>query len=64
MFVKYSLNKIIFPSTAAVYGNSKSGYCSEKSKLKPMSMYAKSKLKFENFLKKTKKNKFNNIKIF
>ena len=52
---KYSLNKIIFSSTAAVYGNSKSGYCSEKSKLKPMSMYAKSKLKFENFLKKQKK---------
>ena len=49
MFVKNNLNKIIFSSTAAVYGNSNQAIVVKNSKLKPMSMYAKSKLKFENF---------------
>ena len=60
---EFGLNKIIFSSTAAIYGNSKSGYCSENSTVKPLSMYAKSKLKVENFLKE-KKLKFYNIEIF
>ncbi len=43
--------KIIFSSTAAVYGDSKLGIISEKAKLKPISPYAISKFKSENFIK-------------
>ncbi len=52
-----NLNKVIFSSTASVYGNSKSKKVSENSKLKPMNPYAKSKLKIENFLIKNSKLK-------
>lgn len=49
---KYGLKKIIFSSTAAVYGNPKVLKVSEKNKLNPLNPYAKTKLRLENFLKK------------
>ena len=52
-----NLNKIIFSSSASVYGNSISGKVSETSKLKPLNPYAKSKLKIENYLIKNSKFK-------
>ena len=55
--LKNNLNKVIFSSTASVYGNSKRKKVSENSKLKPINPYAKSKLKIENFLIKNSKLK-------
>tara|TARA_Y100000768_G_C23924833_1_gene656931 strand:- start:27 stop:989 length:963 start_codon:yes stop_codon:yes gene_type:complete len=52
--IKNKINRFIYSSTAAVYGN-KNKKVSEKSKLRPMSPYPKSKLKLENFLKKERK---------
>ena len=52
-----NLNKVIFSSTASVYGNSTNKKVSENSKLKPINPYAKSKLKIENFLIKNSKLK-------
>ena len=54
---KNNLNKVIFSSTASVYGNSKREKVSENSKLKPINPYARSKLKIENFLIKNSKLK-------
>lgn len=54
---KYGVKKIIFSSTASVYGKKKIFPISEKSTTKPISHYGKSKLKAENFLiKKSSKN--------
>jgi UDP-glucose 4-epimerase len=47
----YNQLKIIFSSTAAVYGDSKLGIISENAKLKPISPYAISKLNSENYIK-------------
>ena len=55
--IKNNLKKIIFSSTASVYGNSKKSKVSEKDKLKPLNPYAKSKLKFEKLLIKSSKIK-------
>lgn len=55
----YRINKIIYSSTAAVYGD-KLTKVNEKDLLKPKSPYPKSKLKFENYLLK-KKNKISCI---
>mgnify|MGYP001185138476 CR=1 FL=1 len=52
--MKNKVNKFVYSSTAAVYGN-KDKKVNEKDQLKPMSAYPKSKLKLENFLKKKKK---------
>ena len=46
------IKKIIFSSTASVYGNSKSLKISEKDQAKPTNPYAKSKLLFEKYLVK------------
>jgi len=51
---KNNLKKIIFSSTALVYGNSKNKIINENFALKPSNPYAKSKLKLENFLIRTK----------
>jgi len=51
---KNELNKLVFSSTASVYGNSDKGIVYENSPLKPISPYAKSKLKCENFIIKQK----------
>ena len=51
---KNNLKKIIFSSTAAIYGNTKKPMVKENSPLNPESPYAHSKLNVENFLKKNK----------
>jgi len=52
---KNNLKKIIFSSTASVYGNLKGKKVSENDKLNPMNPYAKSKLKLEKFIIKKSK---------
>jgi len=48
--IKNNLKKIIFSSSAGVYGNSNSSNLTEDSELKPINPYAESKYKIENFL--------------
>jgi len=48
--IKNDLKKIIFSSTASVYGNPKEDNVSENDPLDPLNPYAKSKLMLENFL--------------
>ena len=48
--INNNLNKIIFSSTASVYGESDNKKVSEKDKLNPLNPYAKSKLKLEKFI--------------
>lgn len=48
---KYSVNKFIFSSTAAVYGMPDDGICREDSKLAPINPYGQSKLMTEHMLK-------------
>ena len=48
--IKNNLKKIIFSSSAGVYGNSSSSNLTEDSELKPINPYAESKYKIENFL--------------
>jgi len=57
--IKNNLKKIIFSSTASVYGNPKSLKVSESDELNPLNPYAETKLKFENYLKI--QSKANNI---
>jgi len=45
--VKFKVNNFIFSSTAAVYGMSEDGICSEDSSLNPISPYGKTKLMSE-----------------
>lgn len=60
--IKNNVNKIIFSSTASVYGNTTKTKVSENDKLKPLNPYARSKLKLEKYLiKKSKKNKLKYI---
>lgn len=51
--IKNKINKIIYSSTAAAYGNKKTKV-TESDKLKPMSPYPKSKLRLEKYLIKNK----------
>ena len=53
---KNNIKKIIFSSTAGVYGNSNSEYVKETDDLKPTNPYADSKCKIENFLIESSKN--------
>ena len=53
--IKNKINRFIYSSTAAVYGN-KNKRVNEKDDLKPMSPYPRSKLKLENYLNRKKKN--------
>ena len=55
------INKVIFSSTASVYGNSKKPKVSEKDRVKPTNPYARSKILFEKYLLKTSKT--HNIKF-
>ena len=48
--IKNNLKKIIFSSSAGVYGNNNSNNLIEESELKPINPYAESKYKIENFL--------------
>lgn len=50
------LNKIIFSSTASVYGNTIKSNVSEDDTLNPLNPYAQSKLKFENYIIDKSKN--------
>ena len=52
---EHNLKKIIFSSTASVYGNPSNEKVSEKDQLKPLNPYASSKLELENFIKITSK---------
>ena len=52
-----NIKKIIFSSTAGVYGNSNSKYVKESDDLKPLNPYAESKCKIENFLIENSKNR-------
>lgn len=60
MCIKNNLKKIIFSSTASVYGNPKKIKVSESDNLKPLNPYALTKLKFEKYL--IKQGKINKIK--
>jgi len=55
--VKNNLKKIIFSSTASVYGNPKTLKVSESEELNPMNPYAETKLKFEKYLINLNKTK-------
>ena len=55
--LRNNLKKIIFSSTASVYGNTKNRKVSEDNKLKPINPYAQSKIKLENYLIKYSKIK-------
>jgi UDP-glucose 4-epimerase len=60
--IKNNLNKIIFSSTASVYGNPNNNNVSEDDPINPLNPYAISKLKFENFLvEESNKDKINYI---
>ena len=48
--IKNNLKKIIFSSSAGVYGNSSSSNLTEDSELRPINPYADSKYQIENFL--------------
>jgi UDP-glucose 4-epimerase len=59
---KYGLKKVIFSSTASVYGNPKNLKVLEEDDLKPLNPYAKTKLKLENYLiNKSKSDKIEYI---
>ena len=59
---KYGLKKVIFSSTASVYGNPKILNVLEEDDLKPLNPYAKTKLKLENYLiNKSKSDKIKYI---
>jgi UDP-glucose 4-epimerase len=55
---EFKVKKFIFASSAAVYGNTKKSFCSEKKLLNPINPYGKYKLSAENYILKKK-----NIKI-
>ena len=61
----HQVDKFIFASSAAVYGNSKTSLCSEKKLLKPINPYGQYKLSIEKFiLKKKCKIKFVILRFF
>ena len=62
--IKNNLTNIIFSSTAAIYGNNKSGVVSENSRTKPVSPYAISKLKSENYIRSKKKLNYIILRYF
>ena len=49
--IKSKCTRIVFSSTAAVYGNSKFGLISESSEKNPLNSYGESKLMFENVIR-------------
>ncbi len=61
---KCKVNKLIFSSTAAVYGNINKNKINEKELLKPINNYGLTKLQCENLInKKSKINNFNYISL-
>ena len=61
---KNNLNKIIFSSTAAVYGNTKKDRVTEKDKISPLNPYAKSKRMIETAIIKNKNFKYIILRYF
>lgn len=61
--IKNNLNKIIFSSTASVYGNSSKNFTSEEDQINPLNPYAETKLKFEKYLIEMKKKQLINYTI-
>ncbi len=62
--LKKKVNHLIFVSTCSNYGITKNNrMVNEKSKLNPLSLYAKSKIRIEKYLKKKSKNHKINITI-
>jgi len=57
--IEYGLKKVIFSSTASVYGNPVKDNVSENDKLNPLNPYAETKLKLENYI--INKSKSENI---
>ena len=57
--IENGINKIVFSSTASVYGNIKKNKVLENDILKPINPYAKSKMQLENYL--IKKSKINEV---
>lgn len=61
---KYKVNKFIFSSTAAVYGNAEGGICSEETPTAPINPYGESKLMTEKMLKDfSKASDFNYVAL-
>lgn len=54
--INAKVKKFIFASSCSIYGKNKKNVCDEKSKIKPLTAYAKSKTEFEKYLNK-KSNK-------
>ena len=61
--VKHKIKKIIFASTAAVYGDYKTRF-KENDQTKPINNYGASKLKFEEYLKNKKKIDYSILRFF
>ena len=59
--INFEIKNLIFASTASVYGNPKKIPITEKSPLKPISFYGKSKLDAERLILKKSKYKFKSI---
>ena len=59
---KNNIKKVIFSSTAGVYGNSGSTYKKETDELNPINPYAKSKYEIEKFL--IENSKIQNLQLF
>lgn len=55
--INHNIKKIIFSSTATVYGNYKKNIISENNRLNPINPYSKSKLKFEKYIINQSKKK-------
>jgi nucleoside-diphosphate-sugar epimerase len=63
MSKKVGVKKFIFASSCSMYGISKNKFKTEKSKLKPLTSYAKSKVKSEKDLKKLSSKNFKVISL-
>ena len=61
LMIKYKIKKIIFSSTASVYGEPKKVPIYETNKCLPISIYGKTKLLSENYIKKKSKYNFKYI---
>jgi len=61
ILIKFNVKKLIFSSTAAVYGNPSRIPINERAATKPISHYGRSKLKAENYIKKKFQDNFQSI---
>ena len=61
ILIKFNIKKLIFASTAAVYGNPVRIPINEHAVTKPISHYGRSKLKAENYIKKKSQGNFQSI---